>query len=101
MIKKIYEGEKLSEIEAEYLNFWKDNCQKGIPDIIDKKPTKRKVGAISENDKNIFKSFNYVDIEVMKEFPLSDLIFEFSFLFNEKLVHTVKIKKLYIFDYLN
>ena len=54
------------------------------------------MGVISEKDKNIFKSFNYVDVEVMNDFPLSDLILEFSMLFNEKLVQTVRKEKKYL-----
>ncbi len=78
------------------MKFWKDNCEKGMPDFSKVPPSKRKMGSLSESDLNIFKDFPSVDIDLLKEFQLSDILLELGLLFNEKLVQSVK-KQIFLF----
>ena len=68
IIKKLHDNLELSEIERQYLNFWKQNELTGKSNQISNNPTKRSIKSLSRNDKTIFdNNFFYFNFEIKKD----------------------------------
>lgn len=87
--KKVHDNLPLSENEKTYLNHWRTGTLQKNPC----KATKRSIGSLPQADKDILKKISSASFEGCMEFPLNDLILEFSQFFDEKFIQEVRNNK--------